>query len=599
MAQQTRQEPNLSMNPRIERDRELIVNARAKGKGALAGVFVRLSGPGWLQSAITLGGGSLSGSLYLGVLGGFCFLWLQPLAMIAGIIMLSAIAFVTLSTGERPLRAINRHVNPVLGWGWLLASMTANIVWSMPQYALATASFQQNLFPNSLGAIPDPYGKLVVGGIILAITLSVGLLYSVGGKGMKAFEIIVKCMVGITVLCFVVTVGKLTASGEIAWGAIASGFVPSLRLLSEPVDAFKTYIAQVPGQFQDFWSSLIVANQRDVMISAAATAVGINMTFLFPYSMLRKGWDKDFRGLAIFDLSTGLFFPFLLATSCVVIAAASQFHATPATGFIPLNEGETLNAQGQVLDAQGNVIEPPGNLVGGYNGLLKQRAGFQLQQELGADAFAGLSEVERDNRVGAVVAGLPEADRRMAAMLVTRDAFNLAGSLAPLVGTKFSQYVFGLGVLGMAMGAATMLMLINGLCFCELLNKPAKGTPQRIGMLMVSVGILGPLFWSQAKMWITIPTSVFCMTLLPFAYFSFFFLMNQKKLMGENRPKGGKLVLWNVLMLFSAGLAAGASLYSILSKLGYVKGPILLGIAAVLLAAGHVYRKNREAREAS
>ena len=67
------------MNPRIERDREMIVEARKQGKGALAGVFLRLSGPGWLQSAITLGGGSLSSSMYLGMLGGFAFLWLQPL----------------------------------------------------------------------------------------------------------------------------------------------------------------------------------------------------------------------------------------------------------------------------------------------------------------------------------------------------------------------------------------------------------------------------------------------------------------------------------------------------------------------------------------
>ena len=53
--------------------------------------------------------------------------------MIMGIIMLSAIAYVTLSTGQRPLRAINEHVSPVLGWSWVIASMMANIVWSMPQ----------------------------------------------------------------------------------------------------------------------------------------------------------------------------------------------------------------------------------------------------------------------------------------------------------------------------------------------------------------------------------------------------------------------------------------------------------------------------------
>jgi len=118
----------MRINPRIKRDRELIAEAREKGGGALLKTFVRLSGPGWLQSAITLGGGSLSSSLYLGVLAGFALLWLQPLVMVLGIVMLSAIGYVTLSTGEKPFRAINERVNPVLGWGWLIATMMANCV---------------------------------------------------------------------------------------------------------------------------------------------------------------------------------------------------------------------------------------------------------------------------------------------------------------------------------------------------------------------------------------------------------------------------------------------------------------------------------------
>ena len=61
----------------VERDRQTLAAARQKGKMATLGAFVKLSGPGWLQSAITLGGGSLSSSLYLGVLVGFCFMWLQ------------------------------------------------------------------------------------------------------------------------------------------------------------------------------------------------------------------------------------------------------------------------------------------------------------------------------------------------------------------------------------------------------------------------------------------------------------------------------------------------------------------------------------------
>ncbi|MDY6069361.1 MAG: hypothetical protein SPI34_06530, partial [Opitutales bacterium] len=65
-------------NAKLQSQRELILNAQKKGKMATAGAYMRLSGPGWLQSALTLGGGSLASSMYLGVIGGLAFLWLQP-----------------------------------------------------------------------------------------------------------------------------------------------------------------------------------------------------------------------------------------------------------------------------------------------------------------------------------------------------------------------------------------------------------------------------------------------------------------------------------------------------------------------------------------
>ena len=74
----------------------------------------------FLQSAITLGGGSLAGALFLGVIGGFEMLWVQFFAMIMGAIMLAAIAYVTLTTGNSPFKGIRDHVNPVLAWGWLV-----------------------------------------------------------------------------------------------------------------------------------------------------------------------------------------------------------------------------------------------------------------------------------------------------------------------------------------------------------------------------------------------------------------------------------------------------------------------------------------------
>jgi Mn2+/Fe2+ NRAMP family transporter len=569
----------MHMNPRIEKDRQSILDAQKKGKGALFKTYLRLSGPGWLQSGITVGGVSFSSSLYLGVLVGVSMMWLQPLAMILGIIMLGAIAYVTLSIRERPLKAINDNVSPVLGWSWLFASMAANLVWSMPQYVLGTRALQQNLSPNFLGQIPDPWGRIICVGFILVICITATMLYGAGGRGVKIFEIIIKSIVSMIVLSFMGVVIKLSfvpaEQGGIVWGQILRGLIPRLQMLWEPAATVKPYIDAVAPQFQQFWTNLIVGQQRDVMIAATAAAVGINMTFLLPYSMLRKGWDKYFRGLAIFDLSTGLFIPFILATGFVIIASASRFHTTPAPGFVPDKPGGTI------------TIEPDYNLVGPYKALLKKR----LQNEIGADAVAGLSGEQLEQRTQ----NLPYADRKMAAMLVKRDNMNLAKSLEPLTGDFLAQFVFGLGVLGMGISAATMLMTINGLCLCELLNRPLKGWTQRIGSLIVSVGALAAIFWNKPAPWLAMPTSVFCIILLPIAYIAFLLLMNQKAMLGENMPQGGKRILWNILMVIATAIATLVSIWSLWSRLGRWSIAIIVAFVGLILVVHFIQKAKRSA----
>jgi len=565
------------LNPRIEKDRQMIVEARRKGTGAIIKTFLKLSGPGWLQSGITVGGVSFSSSLYLGVLVGFSMMWLQPLAMILGIIMLGAIAYVTLSIRQRPLKAINEHVSPVLGWSWLLASMAANIVWSTPQFVLGTRAIQQNLLPSVIGpeVVPDPWGRIICVGFILAICIIATMFYGAGGRGVKIFEVIIKSIVSMIVLCFFGVVVRLSIAGVIDWGQIFRGLIPRLRMLTEPAATVKPYIEAVLPQFQQFWTKLIVAQQRDVMIAATAAAVGVNMTFLLPYSMLRKGWDRYFRGLAIFDLSTGLFIPFILATGFVVIASASRFHTTPAPGFVPDEPGGVV------------TVEPAYNLVGPYKNLLKQRLAF----ETGADAIAKLSPEQLEQRTSA----LPYADRKMAAMLVKRDNLNLAAALAPLTGNFLAQFAFGLGVLGMGIGAATMVMTINGLCLCEMLNRPLKGWTHRIGSLIVSVGALVAIFWNAPAPWLAMPTSVFCIILLPIAYFAFLMLMNQKSMLGDDMPRGGKRVVWNILMLTATAVATLVSIWSLWSRLGRWSIAVIATFVGLILIVHFLRKAKRKA----
>jgi Mn2+/Fe2+ NRAMP family transporter len=562
----------------VERDRQLILGARKKGSLATLLAYVRLSGPGWLQSAITLGGGSLASSLYLGILAGFSLLWLQPLAMILGVVMLSAIGYVALSTGERPFHAINRHVNPVLGWGWAIATLMANLVWAMPQFTLGTSSIRENLLPGLFGSMPVGQANLILGVAILVICAVVVWFYDTGSKGIKAFEIILKVMVAVIIVCFFGVVVRMSTAGALDWRGIGRGIIPDVRLLYSPADTFTPYLQAVGEEFRGFWEKMIVSQQRDVMISAAATAVGINMTFLLPYSMLKRGWNRDFRGLAVFDLSTGLFVPFILATGCVVIASASQFHAVPAPGLL----GEK--------DAKGALVVPDKKTQGKFDKIAAARA----QKEIGAEAWGDLSAEQQ----AATAAALPQADRRMAAMLVRRDAFDLAQSLSPLTGKTFAHYVFGVGVVGMAISSIIILMLINGFVICEMLGRPSHGWLYRFGCLAPGItGFCAPFLWSgRTQFWLAVPTSVFGFMLIPIAYVTFALVMNSRNLLGEHMPRGGKRWVWNVLMILAAGLVAMGSFWNVWNKAKGALGSGWYGLGAIgafiaLAVIVHVIRK--------
>ncbi|MCP5550640.1 MAG: divalent metal cation transporter [Akkermansiaceae bacterium] len=531
----------------LERQRQRLREAAARGPTATALAFLRLSGPGWLQSAVTLGGGSLAGSLYLGIIGGYEMMWLQPLMMLFGIVMLSAIAHVTLSTGEAPFRALNRRVNPVLGWAWIVATLMANLVWAMPQFSLGGAALRQNL-----GILPGEDNKALVALCLAAVSGLIVWLYDSSARGYRIFDLLLKGMVAVVVLSFfgVVAILSLGPAG-LPWGEIAAGFLPRPGLIFEPAESLRGPIAA--SSDPEYWHRTVVSAQRDRMVAAAATAVGINMTFLLPYSMRKRGWDRDFRGLARFDLATGLFVPFVLATSCVVIAAAAQFHGKP---------------------------EP---------GLIEGRTSAGVPAKLRVEYEANLSALLVSNGEACdpeKFATLPEADRVLAATLIQRDAFALADSLKALAGEGWSQTVFGIGVVGMAVSSIVILMLINGFTVCEMFGRPSRGWLYRVGALLPAVsGVFGALYlWSgKAQFYLAVPTSRFGMVLLPIAYIGFFFLMNHRRLLGDAMPAGGRRVAWNVLMTIAIALSLTGAAISILNDTAVLPGT---GIAVRHLATG-------------
>jgi len=234
--------------PSIEQEKNYLTKAEASGLPSRLLAYTKLSGPGWLQSAITLGGGSLASSLFLGVLAGYSLLWLQPMAIILGIIMLSAISHVTLSTGQSPFTSINNEINPVLGWGWAVATIMANIVWCLPQFSLGTAAVTQNLLPG----LNNTGGKVLICAFLLGAAFFVVRAYDKGSTGVKVFDWVLKIMVGIVVISFFGVVIKLSASGDADWGRILSGFVPNFSLLTQPADIYLPFLEKT-GDYRSFW----------------------------------------------------------------------------------------------------------------------------------------------------------------------------------------------------------------------------------------------------------------------------------------------------------------------------------------------------------
>ena len=544
----------------IEQEKKFLKEAEAKGLYSCLAAYTKLSGPGWLQSAITLGGGSLASSLFLGVLAGYSLLWLQPIAIVLGIIMLSAISHVTLSTGQSPFVSINNEINPVLGWGWAIATIMANIVWCLPQFTLGTAAVTQNLIP----ALNNTGGKVFVVLTLLVIAGIVIWAYDRGNKGVKVFDLILKIMVGLVVISFFGVVVKMGTAGNLAWGEIAQGFIPNLSLLNQPDEVYMSFLNKT-GDFRDFWEDKIVNMQRDVMIAAAATAVGINMTFFMPFVLLNRKWGREHRGLAKFDLWTALLIPYVVATSCVVIAAGSQFNGKPESAY---------------QDYENRILHP--NLVKGYNQFITER----LELEFGKDQFSNLAPVQKKEQFLVV----PESDKQLAAMLVKRDAFNLAASLESLMENKtFSHYIFGIGVVGMALSTIIILMTINGHAICEVLGKPHKGPVFLAGAYVAGIGVLGPFVWSDAAFWLAVPTSILGFTLIPVAYLSFFLLINSKKVLGRERPKGLGRIIWNIGLLLSLSIMGTAAFYVAWNKSwGEIPfGRIALISFGILLLIGH------------
>ena len=521
---------------------EQIQSIQSRGfLGKLAG-YSKMTGPGWVQAAVTLGGGSLVGALYLGIIGGYEFLWLQPLAMLCGIIMLAAISYVTLSCEERPFRVMQKKVSPTLAWSWLIATVIADTVFCAAQFSLGRGALEDNL-----GFTPGPY---VITGSLFVIALSLIAISQKNERASRYIDNLLKGLVAIIVLAFMAVVVTLIKNGAVSWGSLFAGLIPDFSALFRPTDQIAAAIATT-GEHAAYWTEYVTSEQRTKIIAAFGTAVGINMTFLLPYSLKKKGWGKQHRELSRFDLVLGLFVPFILGASALVIASAASFHAKYA----------------DVLTEDGTPFPQ------------MEKAYYKVLDGSLATHNAAFITLD-DTAKSATRAAAPLAEKQLAAMLSNRDSVNLAQSLEPFLG-KHAQTIFGIGVLAMAISTLLVHMMMNGYAISEAFNKVGNAKYFIIGASMPAIaGLFSPYLWSGgAKAAMAIPASVIATTLLPIAYLAFLLLMNSKSALGDNLPKNRILI--NALMAIAAGVATFASVWALCNK----GTPGMIGIAGLVILA--------------
>ncbi|MFT4648406.1 MAG: manganese transport protein [Glaciecola sp.] len=425
-----------------DRDAELAALQALDAKPFLPRTFgyLRHIGPGYMQSAMTLGGGTAFASIFAGAAFGYQLLWVAPLAMLLGIIVLSAVAHQTLSTETNPFQSMKQHAGPFFAYSWAIGGIASSIIWQFAQYALASAM---------LVAVAKSAGydvpSWVMGFGALIWCVAIALLYDAKPSLVRLYENIIKGMVWFIIACFGLVVIK---TGIPHPEDLLSGLVPF----------------QIPGVNKGVAGMTLV-------VSGLAAAVGANMVFVYPYTLRKRGWGRPHRRLARIDLAFGMFVPYVLAASLMVIASASVFYYGDPSLF------------------EGKKISP-----------------WQAAEILAAP------------------------DR-----------------LGPTLG----MWVFGLGIVAMALSSITMQMLCSGFALCEMCGWEAKGARYRLGMMLPAIGVLGSVFWGDMRLWIAVPTNVFCGFLLPVTYIAFMLLNRNRNYLGDDTPKGPLAALWTAGMVVS------------------------------------------------
>lgn len=408
---------------------------------------LRISGPGFMDSALTLGAGTMTAAMLSGAIFGYKTMWLLWVSMGLGLFMMAAMARFTCRGGFRIIDIQNRSHGWVVGslMTALIGTAAVAVIFNYGQYSLGT-----HLIESLTPVIGFKFPRQVNWIVYMALTSALILNYGQKGRrGIRLVENFMKLSIGIMLVCF----GACLIVVGVKWGAFFKGlFVPWL-----------------PSGVQGL----------DLFIASSAAAIGVMDWVFFHYAGLARGWGRKHETQARFDIFIGLFLPFVLVNYLVIGVFAG-----------------TLYKQG----------------------------------------------------------------------LHPETAPELAQALMPLLGQTWSQVMFYIGFLAVPITTTVGMSLACAMAIHEAFGwKPDTNSWRwRLSALLPQIGFLA--VWYPNPIWLVIVIGAFLSLTNNIVGWSFYLLLNDKRVLGENRSKS---YLWNLGILFQITLLNCIAIIYIFNRLGW------------------------------
>jgi manganese transport protein len=408
---------------------------------------LRISGPGFMDSALTLGAGTMTAAMLSGAIFGYKTMWLLWVSMGLGLFMMAAMARFTCRGGFRIINVQNRFHGWVVGslMTALIGTAAVAVIFNYGQYSLGTHLIE-SLTPIIGFKFPRQINWIVYMALTSALILSYGQR---GRRGIRLVENFMKLSIGVMLVCF----GACLAVVGVKWGAFFKGlFVPWL-----------------PSGVQGL----------DLFIASSAAAIGVMDWVFFHYAGLARGWGRKHETQARFDVFIGLFLPFVLVNYLVI------------------------------------------------------------------GVFAGT--LYRQN-------------------LHPETAPELAQALMPLLGQTWSQVMFYIGFLAIPITTTVGMSLACAMAIHEAFGwKPdTKSWRWRLCALLPQIGFLA--VWYPNPIWLVIVIGAFLSLTNNIVGWSFYLLLNDKRVLGENRSKS---YLWNLGILLQITFLNCIAIIYIFNRLGW------------------------------